>query len=78
MSQKKKNGEDDKNEEEQEKAVPIPTESIQKPIVKEKEPTVEIKKKSSTDLFNAHNFDITIDLEVPITSKFLIRSLNSL
>ena len=29
------------------------------------------KKQSTEDLFNAHNFDITIDLEVPIPSKYL-------
>lgn len=29
------------------------------------------KKQSTEDLFNAHDFDITIDLEVPIPSKFL-------
>lgn len=28
------------------------------------------KKQSTEDLFNAHDFDITIDLEVPIPSKF--------
>lgn len=27
------------------------------------------KKQSTEDLFNAHDFDITIDLEVPIPSK---------
>lgn len=27
------------------------------------------KKQSTEDLFNAHDFDITIDLEVPISSK---------
>ena len=43
-----------------------------KPVVKEKESPPETKKKQSTDLFNAHNFDIMIDLEVPITSKFII------
>lgn len=36
----------------------------------EKENGQEVKKKQSTeDLFNAHDFDITIDLEVPIPSK---------
>lgn len=28
------------------------------------------KKQCTEDLFNAHDFDITIDLEVPIPSKF--------
>lgn len=38
----------------------------------EKENGQEVKKKQSTeDLFNAHDFDITIDLEVPIPSKSL-------
>lgn len=38
--------------------------------VTEKENGQESKKKQSTeDLFNAHDFDITIDLEVPIPSK---------
>lgn len=37
----------------------------------DKENEQESKKKQSTeDLFNAHDFDITIDLEVPIPSKF--------
>lgn len=37
----------------------------------DKENGQESKKKQSTeDLFNAHDFDITIDLEVPIPSKF--------
>lgn len=37
----------------------------------DKENEQESKKKQSTeDLFNAHDFDITIDLEVPILSKF--------
>jgi hypothetical protein len=60
-----------KDESEQE-LVPIIhsfTENVPKPIVKEKESTPEVKKKHNTDLFNAHNFDIMIDLEVPITSK---------
>lgn len=36
----------------------------------DKENEQEAKKKQSTeDLFNAHDFDITIDLEVPIPSK---------
>lgn len=36
----------------------------------DKENGQESKKKQSTqDLFNAHDFDITIDLEVPIPSK---------
>lgn len=36
------------------------------------------KKQSTEDLFNAHDFDITIDLEVPIPSKFCknYRNLN--
>ena len=33
------------------------------------------KKQSTEDLFNAHNFDITIDLEVPIPSKYLLISI---
>lgn len=37
----------------------------------DKENGQESKKKQSTeDLFDAHDFDITIDLEVPIPSKF--------
>lgn len=37
----------------------------------DKENGQESKKKQSTeDLFNAHDFDITIDLEVPIPSKY--------
>lgn len=37
----------------------------------DKENGPESKKKQSTeDLFNAHDFDITIDLEVPIPSMF--------
>lgn len=52
---------------------PAPTlnvvETVQKPVVKEKDPAPEVKKKQNTDLFNAHNFDIMIDLEVPIASK---------
>ncbi|OXU27587.1 hypothetical protein TSAR_000181 [Trichomalopsis sarcophagae] len=52
---------------------PAPTlkviETVQKPVVKEKEPTPEVKKKQNTDLFNAHNFDIMIDLEVPIANN---------
>ena len=58
-----------------EEEVPAPTvaviETIQKPVVKEKEVVPEVKKKQNTDLFNAHNFDITIDLEVPSSSKIL-------
>lgn len=38
----------------------------------EKENSQKVPKKQSTeDLFNAHNFDITIDLEVPIPSKYI-------
>lgn len=48
---------------------PIPVfETVHKPATKEKE-VPEVKKKQNTDLFNAHNFDITIDLEVPHTRK---------
>ena len=51
------------------KASPQQTEAV---AVCEKENGQETKKKQSTeDLFNAHDFDITIDLEVPIPSKFL-------
>lgn len=39
-------------------------------IANDKENEQDSKKKQSTeDLFNAHDFDITIDLEVPIPSK---------
>ncbi|XP_031779132.1 RNA polymerase-associated protein Rtf1 [Nasonia vitripennis] len=52
---------------------PAPTikviETVQKPVLKEKEPIPEVKKKQNTDLFNAHNFDIMIDLEVPIANN---------
>ena len=41
-------------------------------VVEEKESPPETKKKQCTDLFDAHNFDIMIDLKVPITSKFII------
>lgn len=42
-------------------------------ISNDKENGKEIKKKQNTeDLFNAHDFDITIDLEVPMPSKFLL------
>lgn len=33
------------------------------------------KKQSTEDLFNAHDFDITIDLEVPIPSELHIQVL---
>lgn len=37
----------------------------------EKENSQKVPKKQSTeDLFSAHNFDITIDLEVPIPSEY--------
>lgn len=43
----------------------------------EKENGQETKKKQSTeDLFNAHDFDITIDLEVPIPSKSFRKSIS--
>lgn len=34
------------------------------------------KKQSTEDLFNAHDFDITIDLEVPIPSRFCKKYCN--
>lgn len=41
--------------------------------VNDKENGQDSKKKQSTeDLFNAHDFDITIDLEVPISSECLV------
>lgn len=50
------------------KVSPQQTETVT--ICNEKENGQETKKKQSTeDLFNAHDFDITIDLEVPIPSK---------
>lgn len=50
------------------KASPQQTEVVA--VSNEKENSQETKKKQSTeDLFNAHDFDITIDLEVPIPSK---------
>lgn len=40
-------------------------------VTNDKENGQESKKKQCTeDLFNAHDFDITIDLEVPISSKY--------
>ncbi|CAK9804575.1 RNA polymerase-associated protein Rtf1 [Anthophora quadrimaculata] len=49
------------------KTSPQQTEAV---TVKEKENGQETKKKQSTeDLFNAHDFDITIDLEVPIPNN---------
>lgn len=38
--------------------------------LKEPEKKKEIKTGNTEDLFSAHNFDITIDLEVPIPSKY--------
>lgn len=56
--------------------VPVNDKSSPRPAVdsvstaNDKENGQESKKKQSTeDLFNAHDFDITIDLEVPIPSK---------
>lgn len=50
------------------KVSPQQTETVT--VCNEKENGQETKKKQSTeDLFNAHDFDITIDLEVPIPSK---------
>lgn len=60
--------EDDSSKDDIDKAS-LPTEHILKPTIIEKESVPESKKKQNTDLFNAHNFDITIDLEVPMTSK---------
>ena len=37
--------------------------------LKEPEKKKEIKTGNTEDLFSAHNFDITIDLDVPIPSK---------
>ncbi|KAJ8680449.1 hypothetical protein QAD02_016236 [Eretmocerus hayati] len=59
---------DDKDAKKEIVVAPIPT-STPKPVPKEKEPTPEVKKKNTTDLFNAHNFDIMIDLEVPLTNN---------
>lgn len=54
------------------KASPQQTETVT--VNNEKENGQETKKKQSTeDLFNAHDFDITIDLEVPIPSKWCIK-----
>lgn len=54
------------------KASPQQTETIA--VNNEKENGQETKKKQSTeDLFNAHDFDITIDLEVPIPSKLSMK-----
>lgn len=50
-------------------ALPVTIENAPKVAAKEKDSPPEIKKKQNTDLFNAHNFDIMIDLEVPVTSK---------
>lgn len=50
------------------KATPQQTDTVA--TSNDKENGQETKKKQSTeDLFNAHDFDITIDLEVPIPSK---------
>ncbi|XP_014206149.1 RNA polymerase-associated protein RTF1 homolog [Copidosoma floridanum] len=57
-----------KEDDEPRKAPIFPVEVIQKPVMKKEEPAPEMKKKQNTDLFNAHNFDITIDLGVPTAS----------
>lgn len=45
-------------------------------IEHDKENGADVPKKQSTeDLFNAHNFDITIDLEVPIPSEYIYYAL---
>lgn len=51
----------------------VPVENAPKVVAKEKESPPEIKKKQNTDLFNAHNFDIMIDLEVPVSSRLIIK-----
>lgn len=57
-----------------EKVTPQQTEVA---VNNEKENGQETKKKQSTeDLFNAHDFDITIDLEVPIPSKLYKKLLS--
>lgn len=59
-----------KDDDDKTPVIPTPTENIPRPVVKKEEPVPEVKKKHNTDLFNAHNFDIKIDLEVPMTSKY--------
>ena len=46
----------------------IPIEIEDKPIIKEKAPAPRVDK---MDLFDAHNFDINIDFNVPLTSNSL-------
>ncbi|XP_011502921.1 PREDICTED: RNA polymerase-associated protein Rtf1 [Ceratosolen solmsi marchali] len=59
----------EESEQELDSIIHSSTENFPKPVVKEKDSVPEVKKKHNTDLFNAHNFDIMIDLEVPIANN---------